>query len=269
MGNQRDFYETLGLKRNAGEKEIKSAYRKLVKKYHPDANPDDANAEEKIKEINDAYAVLSDPQKKAEYDQFGHSGSERGEGKKSDSPFSGGYSGGDINIDDLFTGAYGDYVRRGRKKGEQGRGRDITVNINVSWDEAISGTDKKIAFNYSEKCDACNETGSRTGGAAAGVCKQCNGAGFERVVSGSAFGKVTRTRECQACKGSGKDMGDSCLKCSGKGYIKISKKIVVKVPRNTVNGQIITIRGLGELGNVNSERGDLIVKVSVRPKYGF
>jgi molecular chaperone DnaJ len=268
MGNQRDFYETLGLKKGAGEKEIKSAYRKLVKKYHPDANPDDASAEEKIKEINDAYAVLSDPKKKAEYDQYGHSAPDRGQTRKDDSPFSGGFGGGDINIDDLFTGAYADYVRGGRKRGEQGRGRDITVNINVSWDEAISGTEKKISYSYSENCDLCGATGFRTG-KTAGDCKQCNGSGRERVVTSSAFGKMTQTRECPACRGKGKDMSESCQKCSGSGKITTSKRIIIKIPKNTANGQTITLRGLGKPGDLNGERGDLIVRVAVRPKYGF
>jgi len=269
MEKQRDYYEVLELKRGAGEKEIKSAYRKLVKKYHPDANPDDAGAEEKIKEINDAYAVLSDPQKKADYDQYGHAGPPQSRTTKDDGPFSGGFGGSaDVRFEDMFTGGFGNYYRAKEKRNEPGRGRDVSAKVVISWDESVAGTEKKLNIGFSEKCDSCGGTGSRSG-KTAGICKQCNGSRRERVVTPSAFGKMTQTRECPACRGTGMDMSEACLKCSGKGHIRTSKNIMVKIPRGIANGQTIRINGMGEPGDRNGARGDLIVNVSVRPKYGF
>jgi len=270
MGNQRDYYDVLGLKRGADEKEIKSVYRKLVKKYHPDANPDDASAREKIREINDAYAVLSDPQKRADYDMHGHSGADRSRTRNDGGPFTGGF-GSDIDIDDLFTGGFGDYFRGGTKKGTPGRGRNTSAKVYISWDEAVSGTEKKITVSFSEKCVSCNGAGSKSGqsGQTAGICNQCNGAGQERVVTQSAFGKMTQTRKCPACGGTGKDRRESCLKCSGRGYSKINKNIIVKIPKGFTNGQTVKIRDMGEPGSQDGPRGDLLVEVIVRPKYGF
>jgi len=267
MGNQRDYYDVLGLKKDAGEDDIKSAYRKLVKLYHPDANPDDENAREKIREVNDAYAVLSDPQKRADYDMYGHSAPERGRTRKDSGPFSGGF-GADINIDDLFTSGFGNFYTGGAKAGAPGRGRNTSAKVYISWDEAVSGTEKKITVNFSEKCLSCNGAGAGAG-QTVGVCKQCNGAGQERVVTQSAFGKMTQTRKCPSCGGSGKDKSASCQKCSGSGYTKMSKNIMVKIPKGFVNGQTVKIGGMGDPGNQGGPRGDLIVEVFVRPKFGF
>jgi len=270
MGKQRDYYEVLGLKKNASEKELKSAYRKLVKLYHPDANPDDASAMEKIREVNDAYAVLSDPQKKAEYDMHGHTTTERGQARTEGEPFSGGF-GADIDIDDLFTGGFGNYFRGGAKKGAPGRGRNVSSKIFISWDEAVSGTERKITIDFSEKCDLCNGAGTKTGQSdqTVGVCSQCNGAGQERVVTQSAFGKMTQTRKCPACDGSGKDKRESCSKCSGKGLTKIRKSVLVKIPKGRMNGQTVKISGMGDPGDNDGPRGDLLVEVNVKPKYGW
>jgi len=269
MGSNRDYYDILGLKRGAGENELKAAYRKLVKRYHPDANPDDAGAKEKITEINEAYAVLSDPQKREEYDRHGKAAPGRGQPGRGGGPFSSGFGGGaDINVDDLFTGGFGDYFRRGEKRGGPGRGRDISAGVSISFEEAVAGTEKEIKVSFSEQCPSCNATGSRTGDAP-GDCAQCNGTGQERVITQSGFGKMTQTRQCPACRGTGKDISESCQKCSGRGYIKTGKRIKVKIPRNTANGQLITIGGMGEPGDRQGTRGDLIVKVTVRPKYGL
>ena len=270
MGNKRDYYDVLGLKKGASDGEIKSAYRKLVKKYHPDARPDDAEAEAMMKDINEAYDVLSDSQKKADYDQYGHSKPEQGKTRKEEGPFSGsGFGGsGDINIDDLFTGGFGAYFRSGGGRNDPGRGRDVKADIRISYNESVSGTEKEVTINYSEKCSSCNGTGVRSG-QTPGVCSKCNGARFERVVISSGFGKMTQTRECEACNGTGKDMSNSCSRCSGRGYLKTSKRIKVKVPRNIVNGHTIRIKDLGDPSETGGARGDLIVKVIVPPKYGF
>jgi len=268
MDNQRDYYESLGLARDADEKEIKSAYRKLVKKYHPDANLHDEVAEDKIKEINEAYAILSDPQKKADYDMYGHSKPERGQTRKDSGPFSGGFGSADINVDDLFSGAFGDYFRSKERKSQPGRGGDITINMAIAYAESVSGVEKDITINFSDKCKSCGGTGSRSG-AAPGVCPKCNGSRHERVITQSAFGKMTQTRECAACRGTGKHVKDSCSKCSGSGYIKTDKRVKVRIPRGAINGQVITIEGLGKPGDREGMRGDLKVKLTVKPRYGF
>jgi len=278
MVNKRDYYEVLGLKKDVSEKELKSAYRKLVKKYHPDANPDDAGAEAKMKEVNEAFAVLSDPQKRADYDQRGHAATEQRGGARRDSgPFSGGFAGGfeggfgggfgggDANYADIFGGGFGEYFAGNRKKNEPGRGRDIKANLRITYEEAMAGTQKEVTINYAQKCATCNGTGSRSG-TAAGICPQCNGTGQERVITQSAFGKMTQTRQCTSCGGTGKDMKEACYTCSGKGYIMTRKTIMVKIPRDTVNGQTITINDMGEPGAREDLRGDLVIKVTVRPK---
>jgi len=265
MENKRDYYEVMGLKRGADEKEIKSAYRMLVKKYHPDANPDDADAMERIREVNDAYAVLSDPQKRADYDRNGHASAERG-GTRGDGPFSGGFGSADINVDDLFSGGFGAYFRGDTRRGAPGRGRDVSSKVYISWDEAVSGTEKKLTTNFSEKCDMCDGAGSGSG-REIGVCGQCKGAGLERVVTQSGFGKMTQTRKCPTCGGTGKDKREACPKCSGSGYTKKNKTIVVKIPKGHVNGQTIKIGGMGEPGKQGGPRGDLLVEVFVRPRF--
>ena len=270
MGTKRDYYEVLGIKRGADEGEIKSAYRKLVKLYHPDATRDDEGAEDKIKEINEAYDVLSDPQKKADYDQFGHSVPDRGSSARSGGGSSSGGFGGsaDINIDDMFTGGFGSYFRSGGKRNDPERGRNITADVHISYDESKYGTEKELTINYSEKCGSCNGSGSLSG-VTPGICSKCNGTGHERTVTQSAFGKMTQTRECTVCRGTGKDMSASCSKCFGRGYLKSSKRIKVKIPRGVVNGHTIRIKDLGEPGQLPGSRGDLIVNVLVRPKLGF
>jgi len=269
MEKKRDYYEVMGLKRGAGEDEIKSAYRKLVKKYHPDANPDDADAMERIREVNDAYAVLSDPQKKADYDLNGHASAERGGargGTSGDGPFSGGFGGADINVDDIFSGGFGAYFRGDAKRGAPGRGRDVTSKVYISWDEAVSGTERKVPVSFSEKCDSCDGAGSMSG-QAIGTCSLCNGAGMERVVTHSGFGKMTQTRKCPACGGTGKDKREACPKCSGSGFTKKNKSVMVKVPKGNVNGQTIKVPGMGEPGSQGGPRGDLLIEVFVRPRF--
>jgi len=266
MGKKRDYYEVMGLKRGAGEKDIKSAYRSLVKKYHPDANPDDANAVERIREVNDAYAVLSDPQKRADYDMNGHPSTERGKARNDSGPFSGGFGSAGVDVDDLFTGGFGAYFRGGAKKGAPGRGRNVSEKVYISWDEAVSGTDKKVTVDFSEECDACCGAGSSSG-QAVGPCSECKGTGLERVVTQSGFGKMTQTRKCPVCGGAGKDRRETCLKCSGSGYTKKRKRIIVKIPKGFVNGQAIKIGGMGKPGKQGGPRGDLLVEVFVRPKF--
>ena len=261
METQQSYYDILGIKKDAGEAEIKSAYRKLVKKYHPDANPDNAEAEEKIKEINEAFAVLSDQHKRAEYDQGGGT-------RKDSGPIFSGFGGGDINFANYFGGTFGDIFGEGRAKSDPKRGRDASVKIQIEFNEAITGTEKEVSFNFSEPCAYCNGTGSKPG-AKTDICPHCHGSGHERVITQNAFGKMTQTRECPACRGRGKSIGESCPKCFGKGSIKMRKKIMVKIPKGIRNEQAISIKGMGELGKGGGERGNLLIKVFVRPKHGY
>jgi len=268
MKNKRDYYDILGVRRDVGERELKSAYRKLGKQYHPDANPDNADAETKMKEINEAYAVLSDSQKRAEYDQHGHSTGERGGTKKDGAPFTGGFDdNSDINFDDIFRGAFGDFYHAGEKKGEKKseptRGRDVSISIHIEFDEAISGAKKEVSFNFSETCESCNGTGVMSGTAAADICQRCNGSGQERVTTKSAFGKMTQVRECSVCHGKGKPITEPCSNCYGKGYAERNKKILVKIPKGIKNGQTISISGMGEPGKTGGSRGNLLIKVHV------
>jgi molecular chaperone DnaJ len=259
MKSKQDHYAVLGVPRDVEEAELKSAYRKLVKQYHPDANPDNAEAEIKIKEINEAYEVLSDPQKRAAFDRPGSTatGSDSG-------PFSGGFGGVDINFADYFAGSFGDIFSGGKGKSESQRGRDVSFNLHIEYAEAIAGATKEITVDYTETCPACKGTGSKPGATAAG-CQRCKGTGRESITTQSAFGKMTQTRECPTCRGTGKDIAESCGKCSGKGHFKTRKKVSVKIPKGIRSGQNISLSGLGEPGRTDGKRGDLLIRVIVRP----
>jgi len=258
MKNKQDYYSILGVSRDVTAAELKSAYRKLSKKYHPDVNPGSLDAEAKMREVNEAYGVLSEPEKRAEYDQVGStsahsSGMQKDSGVYTDSS--------DINFDSMFGSGFANYVNRTNKKYERNRGRDTSLNMKIGFTESVSGAEKEISISFSEKCEFCDE--KEPAAESAGVCSQCNGAGKERVTVRSGFGKMTQTRLCSLCKGTGKDLGDACTKCLGKGYVKAVKKIKVKIPKGIVSGQTITVDGMGEPGLHGGSRGDLVIKVSV------
>ncbi|MCL1976456.1 MAG: DnaJ domain-containing protein [Firmicutes bacterium] len=265
MGNLDNYYEILGIKKDAKEAEVKSAYRKLVKQYHPDANPDNTEAEEKIKEINEAFAVLSDAQKRAEYDKQGHFAYQQ---DKSSGPIFGGFGGGDINFANYFGGTFGDIFGEGRSKSDPKRGRDTTVSIHILANEAALGVDKEVSFDFAEICTSCSGNGLKPG-TKADICPHCHGSGQERVITQNAFGKMTQTRECPACRGRGKSASETCPKCFGKGSMKMRKKIMVKIPKGIKNEQAISIKGMGEPGKQGGERGNLLIKVFIRPKHGY
>lgn len=268
MTKNPDYYAILGLKKGATEAEIKSAYRKLVKKYHPDANPDDPEAETKIKEVNEAFAVLSDPQKKADYENQGSAVSpDQGQAWPA-GPGSGGFDPANINFADYMSGSeFFDNIFGGNKRAPN-QGRDITLKVQISYDEARQGAKKEVSFTYSEDCPTCKGTGSLSG-TEADICQNCQGKGKERVVTSSGFGKISQVRPCPVCQGTGKDLKDCCPKCSGIGFLKISKRITVNIPKGTENGRTLTFKGLGEPGKQGGERGNLLVKVAVSPKYTF
>ncbi|MCL1810269.1 MAG: DnaJ domain-containing protein [Clostridiales bacterium] len=268
MKNKRNYYDVLGVKKDASEAELKSAYRKMGKKYHPDTHPDDAEADAKMQEINEAYSVLSDPQKRADYDSPGYSAPDRSGAQKGGGPFSGGFGGfgefggsADINFENFFNGAFGGFSG-GKAKGEPKRGRDVSASVGIGHSEAVSGTKKEVSFSFSEICNNCNGTGSAAGEAE--ICKRCNGTGQERTMTQSAFGKMTKISECPACGGKGKFKAGPCPQCGGKGHISLNKKILVQIPKGIRNGQSVSIKGMGGPGEHGGPRGNLLVKVLVR-----
>lgn len=258
-----DYYETLGASKGATDDELKKAYRQMAKKYHPDANPGDKSAEAKFKEINEAYSVLSDPQKKAAYDQYGHAAFEQG------GP-GGGFGFGGMNMDfdmnDIFGSVFGDFFGGGRSRRPQGprRGSDVQVNVQIEFEEAVFGTEKTISLNVNDTCDMCGGSGAKAG-TVAESCKRCGGSGQERVQQQTMFGAMTSVRPCSACHGDGKIIKDPCTKCGGKGIVRKNEKVTVQIPKGIDNGQAKRVVGKGEAGEKGGPRGDLLVVVYVKP----
>lgn len=260
MAEKRDYYDVLGVQKNASDDEIKKSYRKLAKKYHPDANPDDPTAEEKFKEVSEAYEVLSDSEKRGTYDQFGHSafdGSGGGYGGY------GGFSGADMS--DIFESFFGgDIFGGGRRRNGPQRGADVNVNAQITFEEAIFGTTKDVNITSKENCDTCNGTGSRVGGTPPESCKKCNGSGQERVQTQTIFGANTTIRTCSSCKGSGKVIKDPCPTCKGAGKVNKNKTLQVNIPKGIDDGQTIRLSGKGEPGERNGGYGDLLVTIRIQ-----
>ena len=258
MADKKDYYDVLGTSKGASDSDIKKAYRKMAKQYHPDNNPGDKTAEEKMKEVNEAYEVLSDSDKKAKYDQFGHSAFDQGGA-------GGGYYGGGMEFDvgDIFSmfgfGGAGGARRNGPQKGS-----DLGVSVQIDFEEAIFGTIKEISISVTDTCDTCNGTGAKPG-THAETCSRCKGAGQERVVQQSIFGAMTSVRTCSVCNGTGKTVKNPCTTCSGKGRLKKAKKFEVNIPKGIDNGQSIRLPGKGEAGINGGGYGDLMLTVYVKP----
>ena len=269
MADKRDYYEVLGVNKNATADEIKHAYRKLAKKYHPDMNPGDKNAEEKFKEATEAYEVLSDPDKKARYDQFGHAAFEQGGGG------AGGFGGFDFgsgDMGDIFGDIFGDFFGGGsrssaRRNGPR-QGANLRAAVRITFDEAIRGVDKELEITLKEKCTTCGGTGAKPG-TSPETCSKCNGTGQVVYTQQSMFGMVRNVQPCPDCNGTGQVIRYKCPDCSGSGYIKVRKKIKVPIPAGIDNGQSVRIREKGEPGINGGPRGDLLVNVNVsrHPKF--
>ncbi|NLJ40726.1 MAG: molecular chaperone DnaJ [Clostridiales bacterium] len=263
---KRDYYEVLGVNKDATEGDIKSAFRKLARKYHPDVNKDDPQAEEKFKELNEAYSVLSDPKTRSEYDQFGHAGAAgQGFGGFDFGGFDfGGFGGGFGDIFDTIFGSEGFGGRRG--SGRQGplRGSDMRYNLTISFEEAAFGTTKEIEIARHEVCDECGGSGALKG-TQPETCSKCSGAGEISYSQNTAFGRFVNVRACDRCGGEGTTISKPCTKCNGRKKIRKIKKISLNIPAGIDNGQAITLRGEGEAGERGGPSGDLYVYVTVKP----
>ncbi len=249
---RRDFYELLEVSRTASDVEIKKAYRKLAMKYHPDRNPDDGAAEEKFKEIQYAYSILSDQQKKAAYDQFGHAGI--------DSSMGGGHSGfggfGDV-FEDIFENIFSG--GRGGRQSQGHRGADLQFNLELSLEEAALGKEVEITVPRHGKCTLCEGSGAKKG-TTAKTCETCNGIGQVRIQQG--FFSIQQT--CPSCHGEGKVITDPCSSCHGQGRVRESKKLTVKIPAGVDNGDRVRLSGEGEAGAYGGGPGDLFVQINVK-----
>ena len=261
---KRDYYEVLGVPKDADEAALKKAYRVLAKKYHPDANPGDKEAEAKFKEASEAYSVLSDPEKRRKYDQFGHAAFEGGAGG------AGGYGGFDFNgadMGDIFGDIFGDFFGGGRYaygRSSNGpmRGANLRTGVRITFEEAIFGCEKEIELTLKDECPKCHGTGAKPGTSPV-TCPKCNGKGKIVYTQQSFFGQVQNVQTCPDCRGTGKIVKEKCPDCYGTGYISSKKKIQVKIPAGIDNGQSIRIAGKGEPGTNGGERGDLLVEVTV------
>ena len=261
---KRDYYEVLGVPKDADEAALKKAYRVLAKKYHPDANPGDKEAEAKFKEASEAYSVLSDPEKRRKYDQFGHAAFEGGAGG------AGGYGGFDFNgadMGDIFGDIFGDFFGGGRSaygRSSNGpmRGANLRTGVRITFEEAIFGCEKEIELTLKDECPKCHGTGANPGTSPV-TCPKCNGKGKIVYTQQSFFGQVQNVQTCPDCRGTGKIVKEKCPDCYGTGYISSKKKIQVKIPAGIDNGQSIRIAGKGEPGTNGGERGDLLVEVTV------
>lgn len=270
MADKRDYYEVLGVEKSASQDDIKKAYRKLAKKYHPDMNPGDKEAEAKFKEASEAYGVLSDETKRKQYDQFGHAAFDGAAG-------GGGFNYQNMNVDDILRGfGFGDifgdlFGGMGGRSGFSGRGqayngpmkgRNIMASVRISFEEAVFGCEKNVDINYKEECETCHGTGAKPG-TSPETCQTCGGSGQVVRQRQSLFGVMREVGVCNECGGSGKVVKEKCTSCRGAGYKNTRKKISVTIPAGIDSGQSIRIAGMGEPGINGGSRGDLLVEVMV------
>ncbi len=257
MAEKRDYYEVLGVSKTASDADIKKAFRALAKKYHPDMHPGDKECEEKFKEAQEAYAVLSDPDKKKQYDQFGHAAF-GGAGGAGGFDFSG------MDMGDIFGDIFGDFFGGGSRRRNDGpmKGANVRSSVRITFEEAVFGCEKEIEVVLKDECKTCHGTGAKPG-TTPETCSKCGGKGKVVYTQQSFFGTVQNVQTCPECHGSGKIVREKCSDCRGSGYIASKKKIQVSIPAGIDNGQSIRIRDKGEPGVNGGPRGDLLVEVSV------
>ena len=259
MADKRDYYEVLGVSKTASDDEIKKAFHTLAKKYHPDMHPGDKECEEKFKEAQEAYAVLSDAEKRKQYDQFGHAAFDGTGGGAGGFDFSG------MDMGDIFGDIFGDFFGGGsRRRTNDGpmKGSNLRTSVRITFEEAIFGCEKEIEMVLKDECHSCHGTGAKPG-TTPETCPKCGGKGKVVFTQQSFFGTVQNVQTCPDCGGSGKIIKDKCPDCRGTGYIASKKKIQVSIPAGIDNGQSVRIREKGEPGINGGPRGDLLVEVVV------
>ncbi len=262
--SKRDYYEVLGVDKNADDDTLKKAYRKLAKKYHPDMNPGDAEAEKKFKEASEAYAVLSDPEKRRQYDQFGTAAFDGTNG-------AGGFDFNDFNfgdMGDIFGDIFGDLFGGGRPRSGSGganapsQGANVRASVRITFEEAVFGCEKELELNLKDECPSCHGSGAMPG-TSPETCPKCGGRGQVVYTQQSLFGTVQNVQTCPECNGKGTVIKEKCPKCYGSGYISSKKRIQVSIPAGIDNGQCVRVREKGEPGINGGPRGDLLVEVSI------
>lgn len=268
MAEKRDYYEVLGVGKGASDDEIKKAYRKLAKQYHPDLNPGDKEAEKNFKQVNEAYEVLSDSDKKARYDQFGHAGVDpnyNAGGGAGYGGYGGGFGGFDVGdiFESFFGGGFGGASASARKNGPR-KGKDIQQNVELTFEEAAFGVEKEVTVYRMEKCNSCNGSGAKKGTSPV-TCQTCGGTGQIRTTQRTPLGSFTSASTCSACGGTGQTIPTPCPACSGSGQIRHQRKITVAIPAGIDNEQTISIRGEGNAGSKGGPSGDLYITVLVKP----
>jgi molecular chaperone DnaJ len=261
MADKKDYYEILGVDKNASEDDLKRAYRKLAKQYHPDMNPDNKEAEVKFKEVNEAYEVLSDAEKRQKYDRYGHAAFDPSMGGGSGFGGFGGFGGG-FDFGDIFSSIFNGGSSRTRSNAIDGD--DILARVTISFEEAVFGCKKEVSFARIEACSECGGTGAEKG-TKAETCTTCKGTGSVRVQQNMGFGFMETQRACSNCRGTGKIIKTPCKNCNGKGFVKINKKIEVSIPAGIDSEQRIILRGQGSAGRNGGANGDLVIQVRVLP----
>ena len=274
MAEKRDYYEVLGVEKTASDDEIKSAYRKLAKKYHPDLNPNNKEAEVKFKEANEAYEVLSDKDKRAKYDQFGHAAFDPSAGAYgggfngfSGAGFTGSFTGFDDILNSMFGGGFGGRSRSARADAPM-QGEDLRYSLTITFEEAAFGCKKEISYRREEKCATCGGSGAKPGPSKK-TCTRCNGTGQIRVQQNTMLGTMQSVHPCDVCGGTGKIIEQPCETCRGKGRVSNAMKVVVTIPAGIDDGQSIRLGGKGEAGYNGGPDGDLLVTIRVKSSKQF
>ena len=260
MAEKRDYYEVLGIPKGASDSDIKKAFRNLAKRYHPDAHPGDKECEEKFKEAQEAYAVLSDPEKRRQYDQFGHAAFDGAGG-------AGGFDFSGMDMSDIFGDIFGDFFGGGfggsrRSNNGPRQGANVRMSVRVTFEEAVFGCEKEIEFNYKETCKTCGGNGAKPG-TSPETCTKCGGKGKVVMNQQTLFGMMQNVTTCPDCNGTGKVVKERCSDCYGSGYIVKKIKKTVEIPAGIDNGQCVRVREFGEPGTNGGPRGDLLVEVVV------
>lgn len=266
MADKRDYYDVLGVSKGASEDELKKSYRKLAKQYHPDLHPDDKEAEAKFKEVNEAYEILSDSEKRSRYDQFGHAGVDPSYGAGAEGGYSGGGFGGFGDMGDIFDSIFGSFGGGSSRSNPSAprKGQDLHASVTIDFMEACKGKKIEVRMNRLEGCPDCGGTGAKRG-TQPETCPECHGRGQVNVQQRTPFGTISSARVCSRCGGKGKVVSNPCPTCSGQGRVRTSATRQIDIPAGIDNGQTLRVAGAGDAGLNGGPTGDLNVTVSVRP----